>query len=165
MNAFVEKLYNNPSLVSYSCDIALHKEYLHEISKDQDVVELGVRCGFSSVCFLKGCKTLTSYDIDFTEEAQTLKWECPKWKFNKESSLEVEIPNCDILFIDTDHTYSQLLAELTKHHSKSKKHIIMHDTYLDGMSKALNEFLDNHKEWKIVLDTPACNGLTTLGRA
>jgi cephalosporin hydroxylase len=164
MNAYVEKLYNNPNLVSYSCDIIGHRDYLHTISKNKDVVEMGVRCGFSSVCFLKGCKTLVSYDIDFTEEAQTLKWECPSWKFNKQSSLEVDITECDILFIDTDHTYSQLLAELTKHHAKAKSHIIMHDTYLDGMRKALNEFLEKQPEWKIEFDTPTNNGLTTLKR-
>jgi len=164
MNKYVEKLFNNPGLVSYSCDIHEHKNYLAEIGKDKDVVELGVRCGFSSVCFLSSCKSLTSYDIDFTEEAQNLKWEVPSWKFHKESSLEVTIPECDVLFIDTDHTYHQLLSELERHHSKAKTNIIMHDTYLDGMRKALNEFLANHPEWTIEFDTPANNGLTTLKR-
>jgi hypothetical protein len=164
MNRYVEKLYNNPNLVSYSCDIVEHKEYLSNLAKDQEVVELGVRCGFSSACFLTSCKKLTSYDIDFTAEAQALKWECPSWSFNKESSLEIEIPECDILFIDTDHTYHQLQGELNKHHAKPRKYIVMHDTYLDGMRKALNEFLASHPEWKIEFDTSANNGLTTLVR-
>ena len=164
MNAYVDKLFNNPQLIGHYPDIIGHKNTLADLGKDHDVVEFGVRCGFSSVCFLKFCKSLTSYDIDFTEQAQTLKWECPKWNFNHKSSLEVEIPECDVLFIDSDHTYKQLTAELEMHEAKVKKFIAMHDTYIPEMRSALNNFLDKSRKWDILSDTPDCNGFTVLKR-
>lgn len=159
------KLFNDPNLVEYSCDIVKHKYYLSEISADQTVVELGVRCGFSSVCFLMTCKKLISYDIVFTPQAQILAKQCPSWTFYKADSLSVEIPECDILFIDTEHTYSQLSAELRMHNKKVAKKIIMHDTNIPQVRLALIEFLSKNKEWQTEYETQVNNGLTTLHRA
>lgn len=83
-----------------------------------------------------------------------------------ESSLETVIPECDLLFIDSFHIYSHLKAELTMHHSKVKKWILLHDIVScgnnglnldgfvfregDGLLKAIHEFVNEHKdEWQI----------------
>jgi len=161
MNEYVNKLFDNPELIEHSVDIIDHKETLANLAMNQDVVEFGVRCGFSSVCFLKTCKSLTSYDIDFTDQAKQLKKECPSWTFNHKSSLEVQIPECDVLFIDSEHTYKQLTAELNMHHHKVKKYIAMHDTNMPELSNAMFEFIEN-TNWTIHYKTDSCNGLTVL---
>ncbi len=88
--------------------------------------------------------------------------------FVKKSSLEIEIPEVDMLFIDTLHTYDQLTAELERHHSKVKKFIAMHDTNLEGdpdnMRGAVNDFLDKHPEWDIAEYHENNNGLTVMHR-
>jgi hypothetical protein len=162
MNAYVENLYNNIHLVPYSIDITSHVKYLGDTSKNQEVVELGVRCGVSTVCFLSGCKKLTSYDIVQTEEAKKLAHECPEWSFNLADSLKIEIPECDILFIDTAHTYEQLLKELNLHNDKVKKLIIMHDTNMPELKRSIQEFLNSHPKWSIAREVTDSNGLTTL---
>lgn len=165
MNAFVENLFNNDHLVGNSCDICEHKNKLRDLTKNKNVVEFGVRHGFSTVCFLMGCKSLISYDIVLTEQARTLMQNCPTWQFNLASSTTIVIPECDVLFIDTDHTYEQLTAELNMHHNKAKESIIMHDTYTDCMRCALNDFMHKHPEWKFSYDTPNNNGLTVITRS
>lgn len=44
------------------------------------------------------------------------------------NDLEVQLPECDILMIDTLHTYDQLLKELKLLSGKTKRYILMHDT-------------------------------------
>lgn len=48
-----------------------------------------------------------------------------------DSSL-VDIPNVDLLFIDTIHMYGLLKRELEKHHNIVNKYIIIHNTFVDA---------------------------------
>jgi hypothetical protein len=162
MNTFVENLYNNIHLVPYSVDIRYHVKYLSETAKDQEVVEFGVRCGVSTVCFLTGCKKLTSYDVVQTDEAKKLAQECPEWTFILGNSLHVEIPECDILFIDTIHAYPHLIQELNLHAHKVRKLIIMHDTNAADLKKAIQDFLKDNPKWCVARESTDSNGLTTL---
>lgn len=52
--------------------------------------------------------------------------------FIQASTLDIEIDETDLLFIDTQHTYAQLIAELRKHHSKVRRWIALHDTMIFG---------------------------------
>jgi len=99
----------------------------------------------------------------------------------------------DMIFIDTWHIYGHLKRELEKMHSYAKKYIVMHDTEIDkihgesirvgsniklqsiesgypeeeitcGLQKAIDEFLQNHPEWRIKDQFTHNNGLTTLER-
>ena len=108
-------------------------------------------------------------------------------------TLDLEIEETDLLFIDTWHIYGHLKRELNTHHSKVKKYIAMHDTELDkikgesirsgwdinqqskdsgyppeeisqGLQKAIDEFLENHTEWSIFKVYTNNNGLTILRR-
>lgn len=115
-------------------------------------------------------------------------------QFIEANSATVHIPhNYDILFIDTWHVYGHLKRELEHHHSKVNKWIIMHDTEVDkilgesircgsniqqqmlqtgysyedvlnGLQKAITEFLQAHPEWQIEKVFTNNNGLTILKR-
>ena len=101
--------------------------------------------------------------------------------------------NVDLTFIDTWHIYGQLKRELDKYSIITNKYIIMHDTQVDGivgetirngwdavsqseqsgftieeincgLIRAIDEFLDNNKNWKIREKFDNNNGLTILER-
>ena len=99
--------------------------------------------------------------------------------------------NYDLTFIDTWHVYGQLKRELEKFSKVTNKYIIMHDTTVDdyegetirckwnaekqsaetgipideinkGLVPAIEEFLENNKNWKLKERFTNNNGLTIL---
>lgn len=123
------------------------------------------------------------YDIDYTFLL----------KNDLDIIIPQEISQTDITFIDTWHIYGQLKRELAKFAPITRKYIIMHDTELDkitgetirsrwdaqkqslesgfpideikcGLGKAIDEFLENNKEWVKDYEVPNNNGLTILKR-
>lgn len=123
----------------------------------------------------------------------TLFDECRKTGINctyvGKNVLEVEIEETDMLFIDTYHCYEQLKKELELHSGKVRKYIAFHDTiqfgevgegfpFMDpnhpvrrapmdgsgGIRKAIDEFMQSHKEWKIVHESTDSNGLIVIRR-
>jgi hypothetical protein len=115
-------------------------------------------------------------------------------KFFQHDSATCSIPPVDLLFIDTWHIYGHLKRELNKHHIGVQKYIIMHDTETDGgpgeslrmgwdikkqaeqsgysedeircgLRKAIDEFLAENPEWKLLRRYCHNNGLTILARA
>ena len=108
--------------------------------------------------------------------------------------LKLEVDGmCDLTFIDTWHIYGQLKRELDKFSKITKKYIIMHDTEIDGiqgetirnnwdavkqsqetgftleeinsgLQKAIDEFLESNKDWRIRAIFKNNNGLTILER-
>lgn len=176
-------------------DINEHLPTLKAYTEECDsVVEAGVRWIVSTYAFLAGRpKEMISIDI---QDPSTWKasmdpvLECAKeincdYKFYKANILEVEIPETDLLFIDTWHSYGQLKSELALHSSKVKKYIILHDTetyktknensYSDwgwksdygdkqGLQPAIDEFLKEHPEWLLYEHFKNNNGLTILKR-
>jgi len=89
-------------------------------------------------------------------------------------SLAISIEMTDLLFIDTFHTYGRLKRELNRHAGKVKKYLVFHDTVAfaargedgscPGITQAILEFLHKHKDWRIILDVRANNGLIVLER-
>lgn len=109
-------------------------------------------------------------------------------------SETVDIPKVDMILIDTHHFYGQLMRELEKHHTFVKKHIAILNTVVDGkygeivrmcyhhditdlqqygfepseickgLIPAIDDFIANHREWKIEKVYPNNNGLTILSR-
>jgi hypothetical protein len=151
------------------------------------VTEMGVRSIVSTWAFLAaGVKKLTSIDLYHPsffishdndgcnlDLVQGLASENGiDFKFIQGNTLEIEIENCDLLFIDTLHDYLQLKTELLLHSSKVKKYIIFHDTETfgtkgesknsEGIIKAIDEFLDSNKEWKICQKITQNNGLVVI---
>lgn len=121
---------------SHSSDISEHllKIYDTIIQKSpKTIVELGVRTGMSTFALSRAAQdtgaTLTSVDIK--DCSKQCNWD--KWKFVKMDDLEfadILEGKIDILFIDTNHAFGQMVNELKKFFPKMNKKgiIIIHDT-------------------------------------
>jgi len=124
-------------------------------------------------------------DIDFMNIVIEYQWK---------NDLDLEVKeNVDMVFIDTWHVYGQLKRELNKFSKITNKYIIMHDTEVDkifgetirlswnpeeqsresgipvneitrGLQPAIDEFLSNNPEWKLLEHYTNNNGLTILHR-
>lgn len=159
-----------------------HCDTLRELaSQCSIVVEFGVRDPdetSSTMSLLRGTQdSLISYDIHSCNLVRPLR-EATAWdknfEFRLESSLTANIPSCDLLMIDSKHTYEQLSAELKQHHSKVKKFIVCHDTDLyghagedgsrPGLWDAVVDFLREHHEWRMKIHYSNCCGLSVLER-
>lgn len=152
-------------------DINEHLETLYNYAlKCDHITELGVRTGQSTRAFLNAHKTLISYDIIQNEHVQSLFYAASKLfhaRYHNANTLDLDIEPTDLLFIDTDHTYTQLSAELKLHGNKALKYIIFHDTttYCDELVPAIFEFLDqSNGEWIIDRHFKHNNGLTIIKR-
>lgn len=176
-----EQAYNTPS------DIYLHLPALYGYAVDSSkVVEIGLGTTSNAIrAFLKGCKDVTSIDIDpmpnvvkdVQEYADHLG--C-KWEFIVGDSIQTDIPECDLLFIDGKHSYYTVIKELFKHHTKVNKFIGFHDVisyasrnespeetgnnFIEGIVPAIFMFLEQHPEWKVDYYSPYCNGLLILAK-
>ena len=148
------------------------------VSECKSVVELGTgQCAMDRV-FLRYDVKLDTYDIEdcpdnFLEEAKAAGRDVT---FHKEDTLKVEIPETDILFIDSLHTYEQVKSELELHASKAKRYILFHDTVTyskigqavvdgeetKGILPAIEEFLELHPEWSIVYNSKEGNGMIVV---
>lgn len=116
---------------------------------------------------------------------------CYQWCNNLDLDL---YRNYDMTFIDTWHVYAQLKRELDKFSQFTNKYIVLHDTEIDGvygetirngwnaneqsaqtgfpvdeinkgLQPAIDEFLNNHSEWKLKAKYRHNNGLTILERS
>jgi hypothetical protein len=186
-------------------DINEHMLSLMTLTKHcETVVEMGVREVVSTWAFIEGLrgngsstKTLISVDKNDIPDKEFVEHQARlvgvDFTFVQHDSVSVSLPDTDILFIDTWHSYAHLIRELEAHHEKVKKFIIMHDTEsyktesdsvvfkedLDALSKetgypieeikkglgaAVMDFLQNHQEWVIGVHFSNNNGLTVLER-
>ncbi len=199
----IDTLYNNSKNI-YS-DISQHvptlKNYASQVSS---IAEFGVRgTNNSTHAFIKGLIESTSdkksyIGVDIKPVTINYMEDIAKhynidFKFIVADSAKVDIPEVDILFIDSWHVYAHLKRELAKHHSIVKKYIIMHDTTVDewvgetirnkwdskqqsidtgypeeeinkGLWPAIEEFLKEHPEWVLKERFTNNNGLTVLSR-
>lgn len=142
------------------------------------VTEFGVRGVFTTWAFLAARpKRMVSYDIEYNGNVEGAKKESAKagvdFEFRQENTLHADIEETDLLFIDTMHTYSQLINELNRHAGKVRKYIAIHDTESFGEKGedggfgekfAIAEFLIAHPDWLQTQHIPTSNGLTILQR-
>ncbi len=109
--------------------------------------------------------------------------------FIRANDMDIDIEPSDMLFIDSLHTYCHLTYELEKFSHYINKFIVMHDTsapwgdrddteyhgdYSEypasfdrnkrGLWPAVEDFLANHKEWKLLERRFNNHGLTILER-
>lgn len=168
----IEEIYQQ--LCELPSDINEHLPTIKKYACLSDrIVEFGVRGIVSTWALLAGHpKSMVSFDIvdpkehggDVKLTAWMAKEEGTDWSFVKASSLEITFTRTDLLFIDTIHSYEQLSAELKRHSPRVTKYIIMHDTNLPEMTKALDEFLTGNFDWKIKEVVDSGTGLTVLQR-
>ena len=152
------------------------------------ITEFGVDDGTSTWSWLHSDfyrkKIIRSYDIYpdclISEHLELAEKEGIDWTFTAQDTLQegFEIEETDLLFIDTDHQYGQLLGELRQHGGQARKYIMMHDTYTYGAKSAngfhkglrdsIKEWLEEVNEEKEVWTTDMVfdhsNGLTILRR-
>ncbi|MDB4396133.1 class I SAM-dependent methyltransferase [bacterium] len=174
-------------------DINEHLETLFNYGSNcETITEFGSRYGDSTVALLNSNpKAMVSYDLFKSDFINTIHND--NYKFVLGDSLEVNIEETDLLFIDTLHRYFQLFNELGLHAKKVRKYIILHDTvsfgyseeplYGDndpvkmsgkviatkkqGLKQALHDFLNETKEgknWTVHEEFTHNNGLTILTR-
>lgn len=139
---YIEKLFLK--IKKEPSDINEHLETLKQLSSECKVaVEFGVRGMVSTLALAtSGCKNIYGYDITCPSghnpnRYENLKFYCNTKKINlnfiKGDVLNLKsIPECDLLFIDTFHSYKQLKAELFLFSKYARKYIVMHDTAFFG---------------------------------
>ncbi len=176
----LEKHYKNACEVP--TDMSEHMPTLYELAREcSHVVEGGVRYVVSTWAWLWGCAChggeVHSYCSSLIPEIQeaidTCHGEGLPWHFHEGDWLQVEVPETDLLFIDTNHFYSQLKEELRLHGPKARKYIVLHDTEhfgqvgadgkTPGLWQAVEEFVAEG-DWRIKDHYKNCNGLTVLER-
>lgn len=160
-------------------DIHEHIDWLRDLAVQCDhVTEMGSRTGVSTTALLAAQpKKLIAYDIVIQSQLYTLYTHKGTTEFViiNESTLEIDpIEETDLLFIDTEHNYDQLIAELRRHGNRSRKWIAMHDTETykmigdpkdkAGLWPAIAEFLEANPHWKIKEIRTNNNGMTLLER-
>jgi hypothetical protein len=140
-------------------------------SKCDSVVEFGVRFGASSRALIAARpKSLVSYDITAEPEAEALfaagRAEGINCQLVEKSSFDVELGSVEFLFIDSDHTYKCLSTELKLHADKVTRFLAFHDTvsYAHELVPAINEFLEEHREWQPLEIYENNNGFVVLHR-
>lgn len=157
-------------------DIYLHLPRFVALCEEVEaktVIELGTRGGVSTIAWLYGLEKtdghLWSVDIDPAPE-----FSHERWSFLQGNDLDPEIvrqlPDAEIVFIDTSHQYEQTLAELNVYKWKVKPggRIVLHDTELAHpmgvaaiprypVKTAVEEFcFENNLHWT---NFPECFGL------
>ena len=182
----LEQMYNK--IVIEPSDIFKHLPTLKKYSEQSKVVvELGVRTGLSTIALLMGRpQKLYSYDIKKYPEIDSIihmaKEAGLDFTFTEANDLEIEIPECDMLWIDSYHVAPQLSKELSLHAGKARHFIAFHDTFtfweqgeqpytevagkgLDsqqGLKYAIEPFLQQHPNWVLEYRTDENNGLLVL---
>jgi hypothetical protein len=134
------------------------------------IVEFGVYTGLSTAAFLTGVpKKIRSYDItdEYLSVLPDLEFHAVSnnidFQFKIGNSLDIEIEEADLLFIDTVHKKKHTQEELRLHSAKIKKFIIFHDTTAwPGVFEAATEFLINNNNWHIVEHCNRESGLLVL---
>lgn len=161
-----------------------HLPTLRKMAEECEVVcEFGVRLARSTCALLLGVRgKVYSYDIERTESATGLEVNAgDEWTFTVADSRTVIIPVCDMLFIDSLHTYVQLKAELANAGHRVRTYLVFHDTVYcghsdqvgsgprlaegtKGLMPAIEEYMEEHSEWKIKRHYLNNSGLLVLVR-
>ena len=163
-------------------------EHLPTLKKYADecnhITEFGTRTGVSTWAWLmSSAKIIRCFDIDNGVMKYIKNHHIVAEELNKDFTFTcvntiakgLEIEPTDLLFVDTLHTYEQVITELKMHSNKVRKYILFHDTsshpsssksvqYEREVNKAVNEFLDTNKNWILKERFLNNHGLTVLER-
>lgn len=114
--------------------IAPHLPRLRALASGFDLaVEFGVKGGSSSAALLLGARRVISYDLVETAQARALERAAGgRWDYRIQDSRLAPPEPCDLLFIDSLHTYAQCRAELERHADAVGRYLVFHDTLTFG---------------------------------
>ena len=175
--------------------IAPHLPRLRALARGLDgVIEFGVKRGASSTAWLLSARHVTSYDTVESLEARQLESIVDgRWTYRIQSSLEATAQFCDLLFIDSLHTFAQTDAELRRHADLVKCYLVFHDTITFGVvgasgnsgrqswnhsqhvgqsvptahlgiRPAIDDLMVRDASWRIMEHSPLSHGLLVLKR-
>lgn len=121
--------------------IAAHLPRLRALAEDLELaIEFGVKRGASSTALLLGARNVISLDIVETPQARALEdLAGGRWQYRIEDSRRATLPACDLLFLDSHHSYSQVQDELAAHAHKVRRFLVFHDTITFGSIAANGE--------------------------
>lgn len=164
------------SRVNTSSDINQHLPTLKKYAEECDhITEMGVRWVVSTYAFLASQpKKMISYDWGTHPNVSILIQDAKEanidFTFIEADTTQIEIEETDLLFLDTNHTYDQVKAELALHSNKVKKYIIFHDTVTfgekgnipgsQGILPAISEWVEENPHWGLEAHFPNNNGLS-----
>lgn len=180
----IEEKYN--AMFPAHCTLGEHGKTFRKYGEQCDhITEVGVeRIGSTWAWLMCKPKKLVCIDIQHPSEVggnldeviKLAKESGIKFEFICADIRKMSIELTDLLFIDTLHTYEQLMAELKYHAPKVGKFILLHDTETygtvgsapgcAGLLPAINEFLETPEgtKWKRLEVFTNQHGLTVLGR-
>ena len=158
-------------------DLNEHCEKLKELaSQSSVVVDFSMRPEISTTALLAGQPgqliSVTAKANRIHHDLKKVKGKCD-FKSVTGDSLSTDIPDNDLLFIDTVHTADHFYKELKKHAPRCRRWIVRHDTNIygergedgqPGLMPALRRFLSEHPEWSVVYHAPNNYGLTVISR-
>jgi hypothetical protein len=173
-----------PEKLKVSSDISAHLPMLEFLaSQVWSVTEFGTRGCYSTSAFLSGCRgRVKSYDLHWNTDIDYLyrlqeKGKLPcEWRFEQGDTLKIKpIELTQMLFIDTLHTYDQVIGELNRHAANVTTYLVFHDTSIysqgnvsvdrpneAGILKAVDEFLEKNPQWQEVYRVEYNHGLLVL---
>jgi len=149
---------------STSSDINEHLETLYNLGKEcSHITEMGVRWVSSTWPLVySNPQKMISYDIvtnpNIGEVINLCNEYSINYSFEEKDVLQLEIEPTELLFIDTLHTYNQLIKELELHSNKASKYIVLHDTEHFGR---IDEVIYNHASALVKSDPGIKQGLMT----
>ena len=160
------------------CDI--HNAIVKYLAKNDVYMELGVnQGGTASTALLCKPQKVVLLDINLNNYREYLSDIAQSFSSKNNITLETietsslsknSTRECDLLVIDSVHTYNHITKELEIHSRYVKKYIIAHDTTVvnrvkdDVLFIALTNFCSNNSKWKIIERNENNVGYTVLGK-
>ena len=157
-----------------------HLETIHHYACQAGfIVEFGSGFCNSTWALLAGMpKKMRCYDVNrwspyFEQVEAAAIMTGMDFAFIKADTSQVTIDPCDLLFIDSRHTFAHCQAELAHNGSLVGRWIIFHDTTTfgekgedsgTGLWPAIEQFIAANPHWKIKERFTHNNGLTVLER-
>lgn len=160
---------NHPDIFEH---LPVLRKYAEQVTT---IAEIGVRTGNSTTAFLAGLQKHGGHLYSFDIAKQQFFPPCVArvgWMYFMEDTTKPEciVPKVELFFIDGCHRYDAVKADL-RHAALATRFLIMHDTneerdanFGDGVVRAMEEFMDDHREWRIVERLRNNNGLTVMKR-
>lgn len=135
-------------------DIQHHLRRL-SAAAEGNVLEIGVRFGVSTSALLYGIEERAGHVWSIDRENTNVFPNWPRWTFLKFDSirdseylLDYLPAHLDLLFIDGDHSFDSVLADLRNYGPRSST-IMLHDTYFDSVYDAISKYMRDarQKSW------------------
>ena len=155
-------------------------------------IEFGTKSGASASALLLGAEEVISYDIVPDPACDMLlRAAAGRWTYVIEDSRQAPVLPCDLLLLDSLHTYEQVAAELARHGDAVRQYLVFHDTLtfgsigadgesgrwrwepvvgqsvpLDalGIRPAIDEWMISRPIWRIAASYADSHGLLVLER-